>query len=104
LRPALAAQHASPAPLRLALTPSAGGLTVDILKRRGPACAQSLFVVFDSAAKRGMVSNPIAAPVPASVAAPTSVSISASDAEARVQTELFDHVSMDRRLSEQSTA
>lgn len=44
LRPATAAQNPSPAPLRLALTPAAGGLTVHILKRRGPACNAPLYV------------------------------------------------------------
>jgi hypothetical protein len=41
-RPAAAARNASPAPLRLTLAGSAQGLQVSILKRRGPACAQSL--------------------------------------------------------------
>jgi len=44
VRPLAAAQDASPALLRLALKPSADGLTVDIVKRRGPSCAESLAV------------------------------------------------------------
>lgn len=47
LRPATAAQQPSPAALRLALTPAPGGLSVHILKRRGPACAHPLSLVFD---------------------------------------------------------
>lgn len=48
MRPAAAAQHASPAPLRLALSPVPGGLSVQILKRRGPGAAQPLLLVFES--------------------------------------------------------
>ncbi|MBO1113000.1 translesion DNA synthesis-associated protein ImuA [Bordetella petrii] len=49
LRPATAAQQASPALLRLALAPVPGGLSVHILKRRGPACAEPLHIVFEPA-------------------------------------------------------
>jgi len=55
LRPAVAAQQASPAPLRLALAPAAGGLSVHILKRRGPACPEPLTIVFDPAASPASV-------------------------------------------------
>jgi len=41
-RPAAAARDASPAPLRLRLAGSAQGLQVQIIKRRGPPCVQSL--------------------------------------------------------------
>ncbi|WP_313379941.1 translesion DNA synthesis-associated protein ImuA, partial [Achromobacter insolitus] len=44
VRPSSAAQNATPAPLRLALAPAAGGLSVHILKRRGPACDTPLYV------------------------------------------------------------
>lgn len=44
VRPHVAAQHASPAPLRLALRPAAGGIDVEIVKRRGPQCDASLFL------------------------------------------------------------
>jgi protein ImuA len=44
VRPLTAAQHASPALLRLALRPSAQGLMVDIVKRRGPARAEPLSI------------------------------------------------------------
>ncbi|MBB5428291.1 hypothetical protein HDG40_006478 [Paraburkholderia sp. JPY158] len=44
VRPLAASQDASPALLRLALKPSADGLTVDIVKRRGPSCAEPLAI------------------------------------------------------------
>ncbi|MBQ5946448.1 translesion DNA synthesis-associated protein ImuA [Massilia sp. ST3] len=44
LRPLAAAQDASPAPLRLALRPAAGGLHIDFLKRRGPQRDAPLFL------------------------------------------------------------
>ncbi|CAM3764880.1 translesion DNA synthesis-associated protein ImuA [Bordetella tumulicola] len=56
LRPATVAQQASPAPLRLALSPASGGLSVHILKRRGPACTQPLFLDFEPARTRETVS------------------------------------------------
>ncbi len=42
LRPLAAADAASPAPLRIALRPLAGGVRLDIRKRRGPQCAAPL--------------------------------------------------------------
>jgi protein ImuA len=50
VRPSSAAQNATPAPLRLALAPAAGGLSVHILKRRGPACDTPLYVGLDTGA------------------------------------------------------
>lgn len=44
LRPMAAAADASPSPLRLALRPSAGGVAVDIIKRKGPHCEQPVFI------------------------------------------------------------
>lgn len=44
LRPLAAAQDASPSPLRLALQPARAGIAVHILKRRGPARDEPLFV------------------------------------------------------------
>jgi protein ImuA len=44
LRPLAAAQDASPSPLRLALQPARAGIAVHILKRRGPAREEPLFV------------------------------------------------------------
>ncbi|SUV68708.1 Uncharacterized conserved protein [Bordetella avium] len=48
LRPAQAAHGASPAPLRLALAPAQDGLSVQILKRRGPVCENPVFLSFDA--------------------------------------------------------
>lgn len=39
LRPLASATEASPAPLRIALRPLAGGIQLDLVKRRGPQCA-----------------------------------------------------------------
>ncbi len=44
LRPLAAAQDASPAPLRLALRPTAGGMQIDFIKRRGPQRDAPLFL------------------------------------------------------------
>ena len=42
LRPLSAGDVASPAPLRIALRPLAGGVQLEVLKRRGPQCASSI--------------------------------------------------------------
>lgn len=42
LRPLAAAQQASPAVLRIAVRPEPGGVTIDIVKRRGPAASEAL--------------------------------------------------------------
>jgi protein ImuA len=47
VRPFAAAQDASPAPLRLALRPAAGGIHLDLVKRRGPRRDVPLFLPFD---------------------------------------------------------
>jgi len=44
MRPLAAAQDPSPAPLRLALRPRAGGLEVEFVKRRGPQRDEPLFL------------------------------------------------------------
>lgn len=44
LRPLAAAQDASPAPLRLALRPAAGGISIEFVKRRGPQRDTPLFL------------------------------------------------------------
>lgn len=44
LRPLAAAQDASPAPLRLALRPAAGGIEIGFIKRRGPQRDAPLFL------------------------------------------------------------
>ena len=48
LRPLSCAQDASPAPLRLSLTPSAGGLQIGFIKRRGPQREHPLFLPLPS--------------------------------------------------------
>lgn len=44
VRPLASAADASPSPLRLALRPAIGGVSVDIVKRRGPHCDAPLFI------------------------------------------------------------
>lgn len=44
LRPISAAVDASPASLRMALRPAWGGVSVDIIKRRGPHCEAPIFI------------------------------------------------------------
>lgn len=44
IRPLAAAQDASPAPLRLALRPANGGISIEIVKRRGPRRDGMIFV------------------------------------------------------------
>ncbi|MYM30664.1 translesion DNA synthesis-associated protein ImuA [Duganella sp. CY15W] len=44
LRPLSAAADASPAPLRIALRPSAGGISAEVIKRRGPHHDQPLII------------------------------------------------------------
>ncbi|MBX9794146.1 MAG: translesion DNA synthesis-associated protein ImuA [Burkholderiaceae bacterium] len=44
IRPLAAAVDASPSPLRIALRPALGGVSVDIIKRRGPHCESPIFV------------------------------------------------------------
>jgi protein ImuA len=44
LRPMAGATEASPAPLRLGLRPTKGGVSISIIKRRGPAADEALFV------------------------------------------------------------
>jgi protein ImuA len=44
LRPLSAADHASPAPLRLALRPAPAGIAVDIVKRRGPLADRPVYL------------------------------------------------------------
>ncbi len=46
LRPPLAAQQASPAPLRLILQPSMQGAAIHIVKRQGPICDKQLPITF----------------------------------------------------------
>ena len=48
MRPLAARHDASPAPLRLALRPQAGGVEIDFVKRRGPTRDASLFLPLSS--------------------------------------------------------
>ncbi|XGA69646.1 translesion DNA synthesis-associated protein ImuA [Duganella sp. BuS-21] len=47
VRPLAAASDPSPSPLRLALRPAFGGVSVDIIKRKGPHCEHPVFVTLN---------------------------------------------------------
>lgn len=47
VRPLAASADPSPSPLRLALRPSFGGVSVDIIKRKGPHCEHPIFVALN---------------------------------------------------------
>ena len=66
-RPLSAAQDASPAPLRLALRPAAGGMTIDFLKRRGPRRDAPLFLPLTPSLlqRHATVDRPVPTPVTA---------------------------------------
>ena len=64
MRPLASAAEASPAPLRLGLRPAAGGIAVEILKRRGPATDNLLFIpLSDMPAGRHPLNHENPAPV-----------------------------------------
>ncbi len=65
LRPLAAAQDASPAPLRLALRPAAGGMNIDFVKRRGPQRDAPLFLPLTPSLlqRHAFVDRPV--PIPA---------------------------------------
>ena len=67
MRPLAAGQDASPAPLRLALRPQAGGIEIDFLKRRGPQRDAPLFLPLSSYLlyRHAPVDRPALAPVAA---------------------------------------
>lgn len=44
VRPMAAATDASPSPLRIALRPQAGGISANIIKRKGPHCESPIFI------------------------------------------------------------
>ena len=44
IRPLANAQDASPSPLRLGLRPARSGIAIDIIKRRGPQCAEPFYL------------------------------------------------------------
>lgn len=70
-RPPATAGSASPAPLRLALAAGEGGLSVHVLKRRGPPLAAPLILDIARPARHGRAAPlaPVHAPVPASAPA-----------------------------------
>jgi protein ImuA len=57
LRPLSAAEHASPAPLRLALRPAPAGVSVDIVKRRGPVAERPLYLALAQDAALSLTDN-----------------------------------------------
>jgi protein ImuA len=71
MRPLTAGQDASPAPLRLALRPQAGGLEIDFVKRRGPQRDAPLFLPLSSHRVHTQPQRhaPVDRPVPAPAAA-----------------------------------
>ncbi len=66
-RPLAAAQDASPAPLRLALRPAAGGIEIDFVKRRGPQRDAPLFLPLTPTLlqRHASLDRPLPAPAPA---------------------------------------
>ena len=67
MRPLTAGQDASPAPLRLALRPQAGGIEIGFVKRRGPQRDATLFLPLTSYLPDHHA--PVDRPAPAPVAA-----------------------------------
>jgi protein ImuA len=69
MRPLAAGQDASPAPLRLALRPRAGGIEIDFVKRRGPQRDAPLFLPLSSnftyTHRHAPVDRPVTAPATA---------------------------------------
>lgn len=67
MRPLASAQDSSPAPLRLALRPAAGGLDIDFIKRRGPQRDAPLFLPLTPSLlqRHATVDRPVLAPVTA---------------------------------------
>jgi protein ImuA len=63
MRPLSTRRDASPAPLRLALRPALGGVSLDIVKRRGPQTDQPLFIPLADMPTAHHVPEPKNAPV-----------------------------------------
>lgn len=72
LRPLASAMEPSPAPLRVGLRPAHGGALVEILKRRGPAIDEPIFIPLpDMPSRRQPVETdhaPAVQPIPAPIA------------------------------------
>ena len=67
LRPLASAQDASPAPLRLALRPAAGGIEIGFVKRRGPQRDAPLFLPLTPSLlqRHATLDRAVSAPAPA---------------------------------------
>ena len=64
VRPLAAAADASPSPLRIALRPAPGGISADIIKRKGPHCDSPIFVpLIDMPAGRQLLDKDHETPV-----------------------------------------
>lgn len=64
VRPLVAAADASPSPLRIALRPTLGGVSADIIKRKGPHCDSPIFVpLIDMPAGRQLLDKDHETPV-----------------------------------------
>lgn len=62
IRPLVAAMDPSPAPLRLALRPQAGGIEIEFVKRQGPRHDERLFVPMQVASARPRLARPSGVP------------------------------------------
>jgi protein ImuA len=67
VRPLAAAQDASPAPLRLSVTPAPGGIEIGFVKRKGPLRDTPLFLPLTPSLlqRHALVDRPASAPAPA---------------------------------------
>ena len=67
MRPLAAAQDASPAPLRLSVTPAPGGIEIGFVKRKGPLRDTPLFLPLTPSLlqRHALVDRPASAPAPA---------------------------------------
>lgn len=63
IRPLAAAVDPSPSPLRLTLRPSFGGVSVEIIKRKGPRCEHPVFVALNDVPVSLQLDNENEAPV-----------------------------------------
>lgn len=64
MRPLAAAMDASPSPLRISLRPAFGGVSVEIVKRKGPHCESPIFIpLADIPAGRQMLDKDHETPV-----------------------------------------
>lgn len=70
MRPLSTAIEASPAPLRMSIRPANGGISIDIIKRKGPHCDKLIFVPLATmpAAQRFDKQQTIEVPIGASAA------------------------------------